>query len=188
MSFDSEKAAAIFTEKRMPRPKNKTELLDQSHSSYRQLVSLIDNYSKEEQQLAFLGNSLNRNIRDVLAHLDHWHRMLLEWYKVGMGGEKPEMPAPGHSWKTVPQLNVEINEKYKDVDIETVRASFFESYQMVHECIVSHTDDELFTKKKYKWTGSTSMGSYFISATYSHYQWAIKFVRKNMKLALAESP
>ena len=42
-------------------------------------------------------------------------------------------------------------------------------------------DEELFTKKKYHWTGSTSLGSYLVSATSSHYDWALKLIRKSIK-------
>ena len=36
------------------------------------------------------------------------------------------------------------------------------------------SNDELFTKGVYKWTGGTSLGSYFVSSTSSHYDWALK--------------
>jgi len=48
--------------------------------------------------------------------------------------------------------------------------------------IEKHNDDELFTKKKYEWTGTTSLGSYFISATSSHYDWGLKTVKPLKKL------
>ena len=37
-------------------------------------------------------------------------------------------------------------------------------------------------KKKYEWTGTTSLGSYFISATSSHYDWGLKTVKPLKKL------
>jgi hypothetical protein len=44
--------------------------------------------------------------------------------------------------------------------------------------IEAHGDEELFTKKRYAWTGSTSLGAYLVSATSSHYDWATKKLRK----------
>jgi len=46
-----------------------------------------------------------------------------------------------------------------------------------------HNDDELFTKKKYNWTGTTSLGSYFISATSSHYDWGFGTIKPLKKMA-----
>jgi hypothetical protein len=53
---------------------------------------------------------------------------------------------------------------------------------MMIELIGKHTDEELFTKKRYGWTGSTSLGAYLVSATSSHYDWALKTLRPLKKL------
>ena len=45
---------------------------------------------------------------------------------------------------------------------------------------------ELFEKRRYRWTGSTSVGSYAVSATTSHYDWAMKHLRKSRKAWAAE--
>ena len=33
----------------------------------------------------------------------------------------------------------------------------------------------------YHWTATTSLGSYLVSATSSHYDWALKLIRKSIK-------
>jgi hypothetical protein len=48
--------------------------------------------------------------------------------------------------------------------------------------IEKHTDDELFTKKKYPWTGTTSLGAFLISATSSHYDWGLKTIKPLRKM------
>jgi len=57
------------------------------------------------------------------------------------------------------------------------------SHQDMLELIQKHSDDDLFTKKKYAWTGTTSLGAYLISATSSHYDWALKTIKPLKKLA-----
>ena len=89
----------------MPRPKTKTDLLQLSQLNYNKLISLISDLSVEKQERDFPEGTLNRNIRDVLMHLHHWHEMMLDWYSVGMAGSKPDMPAKGYTWKTTPALN-----------------------------------------------------------------------------------
>ena len=49
------------------------------------------------------------------------------------------------------------------------------------DLIKRHNDEELFVKKRYAWTGTTTLGSYFISATSSHYDWALKLITKAYK-------
>jgi hypothetical protein len=165
----------------MPRPKTREELLNLSEKNYTKLLDFIDALAAEEQQKEFPKGTLNRNIRDVLMHLHHWHLMMLQWYEIGMKGEKPAMPAEGYTWKTVPDLNRWIWEKYQELSLEDARKRLQTSYAEVRKIIKSHNQEELFEKKRYKWTGSTSLGAYLISATSSHYDWALKLIKKAKK-------
>ncbi|MEM7373160.1 MAG: ClbS/DfsB family four-helix bundle protein [Bacteroidota bacterium] len=165
----------------MPKPSSKHELLARSQQAYQQLMNLIEGYSQEELTKEFPTGSLNRNVRDILAHLHHWHLMMASWYEVGMRGDKPDMPAKGYSWKTLPDLNRHIWQIYQEMELETVLASLQDSYQQVQTIIQQHSEEELFEKKRFAWTGSTSLGAYLISNTSSHYEWAIKRIKKSMK-------
>lgn len=165
----------------MARPTNKTELLDLSKKNFESLMEFIENLSQEEQKKDFPKGTMNRNIQDVLMHLHHWHLMMSEWYGIGMKGNQPEMPAPGYSWKTTPELNKWIWEKYKDTSVKDAKDNFKSSYKQIRKLIEKHSNEELFEKKKYKWTGTTSLGAYFVSATSSHYDWAIKLIKKAKK-------
>ena len=164
----------------MPKPNSKDELILASTTNFSVLLDLVDAYPLDQVNKEFLIPSLNRNIRDVLAHLHHWHLLLLDWYDVGMRGQKPDMPAKGFTWKTTPDLNIKIWEHYQNTDLETVKALLQKSYADTQELITKHSEEELFEKKRYKWTGSTSLGAYLIANTSSHYNWAIKRIKKSM--------
>ncbi|MGD1894450.1 MAG: ClbS/DfsB family four-helix bundle protein [Cyclobacteriaceae bacterium] len=165
----------------MPRPKSKPELLEQSQQNFDKLNHYVDTFSPEEREAEFPEGTLNRNIRDVLAHLHHWHLMLLDWYRVGMRGEKPDIPAKGYTWKTVPELNRQVREKSKDLALDEVQQKLSQSHADTQKTIEQHSNEELFEKKRYKWTGSTSLGTYLISATSSHYDWAYKLIKRCKK-------
>ena len=66
-------------------------------------------------------------------------------------------------------------------DLDAARELLDESYRAVRELIQRHSDAELFEKRRYPWTGSTSLGAYLVSNTSSHYAWAIKLIRKSKK-------
>ena len=165
----------------MGRPTSKDGLLTLSQANYKKLNQLIDSLPAEEQIREFPPGTLNRNIRDVLGHLHHWHLMFLNWYEKGMKGEKPEMPAPGYTWKMTPQLNEWIWGQYRETDLSDVKKQLNQSYSKIQQIIKNHSDEELFEKKRYKWTGSTSLAAYLISATSSHYDWAFKLIKKVKK-------
>ena len=103
---------------------------------------------------------------------------MIEWYTIGMKRDKPEMPAEGYTWKTTPELNRKIWETYRTTDLKKVRKLLDKSFKDVQSIIEKHSNDELFEKKKYKWTGTTSLGAYLVSATSSHYDWALKLMKK----------
>ena len=165
----------------MPRPISKDELLIQSKKNFSNLFDLIKKLPKEKQEMNFLFEDRDKNIRDVLGHLHEWHLMMLEWYKTGMNNEKQYIPAKGFTWKTTPALNILIWKKYQNIDLETVEKKLIESHKHLNALINSHSNEELFTKSYYPWTKTTSLGSYFISSTSSHYDWAVKKIKKHVK-------
>ena len=166
----------------MPRPKNKEELIKISNENYVMMLKLIESFGEDEiinGKIPF--DDRDKNIRDILIHLHHWHLMMLDWYKVGMSGKKPDMPAKGYTWKTIANLNMYIWEKYQSTSYLEACKMLTDSFEKVQKIIKKHTDEELFEKKRYKWTGTTSLGSYLVSATSSHYDWAMKKLKKYKK-------
>ncbi|WP_158858473.1 ClbS/DfsB family four-helix bundle protein [Lunatibacter salilacus] len=166
----------------MPRPQTKSELLHLSKLNFDKLNDFINSMEVEEQHKEFPPGTLNRNIRDVLMHLYEWHKMTLGWYKTGIDGGKPEIPAKGYTWKTMPELNKIIREKYSKTGLEEAKKHFKSSYEEIRKIIENLTDEQLFEKKRYKWTGTTSLGAYLVSATSSHYDWALKLIKRAKKV------
>src|SRR5690606_33859220 len=165
----------------MSRPTTKQELIKLADENFQKLSHLIASYAASEIHKEFPQGYLNRNIKDVLAHLFNWHLLMQKWYVAGMAGEKPDIPEKGFTWKTVPELNRQIQSRYKDEEISDTKHKLEKSHNAILKQIEVHSDKELFEKKFYSWTGSTSLGAYFISATSSHYDWAIKLIKKCMK-------
>jgi len=165
----------------MPRPTSKSELLTRSQANYEKLIDYVEALAPDEQEAAFKPGTLNRNIRDVLMHLHHWHLLFLDWYEIGMAGGKPDMPAKGYTWKTMPALNQWVFEQYQSTSLAFAKTSLEESFHAVQAIIHTRKEEELFTKKKYTWTGSTSLGQYVISNTSSHYDWALKLIKRGRK-------
>lgn len=165
----------------MPKPKNKKELLEKSSSVYYDLITLINSYSDKELEKEFPEDKLNKNVRDVLTHLHHWHVMLLNWYAVGLSGDKPDVPAKGYTWQTLPALNIEIWKKYQNTNTQSAIELLEDSFSKVQKIIAAHSNEELFGKKVFNWTGSSSLAGYIILNTSSHYNWAIKRIKKSLK-------
>ena len=165
----------------MPKPQGKHELLTACESEFAALVELIDGLPAEKQNMDFPAAMMNRNVRDVLAHLHHWHVLLLSWYETAEQGGAPQMPTAEHKWSETPALNREINKRYSKQSLKNVRAALQDSHAQIVELINGHSNKQLFTKKHYAWTGSTSLGAYIISNSSSHYGWARKLIKAATK-------
>lgn len=183
--------------KTMPRPQNKRDLLSAADTYYRLLIELIESMSETEKHNLVFGENFSRpeahwrrdkNLRDVLAHLYHWQHMLRVWCAANYPNtpDKPVafLPTP-YNWRTTPALNEEIRLRYHGSSLADMEIMLAQSHKQVIELIQGFSNEELFTKKYFSWTGTSSLGSYCVSATSSHYDWAIKKLRTYLKIVRA---
>lgn len=165
----------------MPRPTSKPELLDASAASFDKLMALIASLSQEQLEAEFAFEDRDRNVRDVLIHLHEWHRLLIEWAEANLAGDARPFLPDGYTWTDYAPMNVGFRDKHADTSVEDALALVRASRDRVHELIQDRSDPELFEKRHYPWTGTTSLGAYCISATSSHDDWAMKKLRKHAR-------
>lgn len=169
----------------MARPTTKVQLLEAADENFNKLFSLIHSMSKTEQEQTFVFEDRDRNIRDILVHLYEWHNLLLRWIASNRTGEKSNFLPEPYNWKTYPQMNIKFWEKHQNTPYDEAIRLLHNSHAEVMHAIDAFSNDELFMNKYFDWTGSTSVGSYCVSATSSHYDWAMKKIKKHKKI-LAE--
>ena len=163
----------------MTRARNKQQLLEFGKNEFDRLMKLVGTLTPRQRDEEYVFD--NRTTKDIVAHLYAWHLLELTWYKEGMSGKKPAIPAPGYTFKDCPKLNEKLYQEYKDLSWSGLVKKFNSSHNKLMEIIERHTGSELTTKKKYVWTGSTDMACYFASALSSHYVWAIDLIGKHFK-------
>jgi len=166
----------------MSRPTTKSDLVETANKQFEKLWDLVDSMPKEKQNAAFQFEDRDKNLRDVLIHLHEWHKMVENWHRIGvLEGGIPSVPGEGYTWKTLPDLNLEIWKKYQDTNLGSSKLILKESHGMIMNLIEMHTNDELFSRSVYKWTKSSTLGAYFIGCTSSHYDWAMKKIKMHIK-------
>lgn len=166
----------------MARPATKEQLIQAGEENFNKLFILINSMSGKEQEEEFSFEDRDRNIRDVLVHLHEWHKLLLNWVNSNQSGNKINFLPDPYNWKTYPQMNIGFWEKHQQTPLEKATLLLRKSHSDVMSLIESFTNEELFTNKYFPWTGTTSLGSYCVSATSSHYDWAMKKIRKHKKI------
>lgn len=166
----------------MSRPQNKAALLQQSELKFKKLTTLIDQLTPEQQQATFLFEDRDRNVRDVLIHLYEWHQLLIKWINANFYDHRPTpfLPKP-YTWKTYGTMNVTFWQQHQTTPLVEAKGLVTKNHAAVMVEIDQFSNEELFTKQFFDWTGTTSLGSYCVSSTASHYDWAIKKIRKHQR-------
>jgi hypothetical protein len=165
----------------MGRPQTRAELLDAGAASFSELMALIDSLPATRRDAEFAFEDRDRNVRDVLVHLHEWHLLLLAWAETNLAGGSVAFLPNGYTWTSYGGLNVTFRDQHAQTTLGEAIALVTSSRERVRALIESLTDEELFTKKHFPWTGTTSLGAYCISATSSHDEWAKKKIRKHAR-------
>ena len=165
----------------MPRPTTKADLIQAANDQFAKLWTLIGEMSDKEKSADIVPNERDKNVRYVLAHLYEWHCLLLNWIRSNTNGNPvPFLSAP-YNWKTYPQMNVVFWEKHQNTSYTDAETMLKKTHKEVMAIIETFSNDDLFSKGAFDWTGTTTLGSYCVSATSSHYDWAIKDIKKALK-------
>ena len=175
----------------MARATTKDELVLAANEQFDKMWKIIDGMSRDKQNAIFsFGDSIkqkeahwkrDKNLRDVLVHLYEWHQLLLTWVESNQKGQvQPFLPAP-YNWKTYGDMNVEFWEKHQETLLEDAKEMLNGSHVEVMKIIDGFSSEELFTKGSFSWTGTSTLGSYCVSATASHYDWAMKKLKAHDK-------
>ena len=175
----------------MARPQTKENLMIAAKENFEKLNTLISKMSDKELTTPFDFSKdekkkeahwkRDKNLRDVLIHLYEWHQLILNWVESNQKGEeKPFIPQP-YNWRTYGDMNVEFWKKHQNTSLEDATKALQKSHKDVLKLVENFTNEELFSKKVYKWVGGSTLGSYFVSATSSHYDWAMKKLKAHQK-------
>lgn len=179
----------------MGRPMTKADLITAASENYQKLNAFINAMTEKALSTPFSFENddkkkeahwrRDKNLRDILIHLYEWHQLILNWVSANMrGDEKPFLPAP-YTWKSYGDMNVAFWEKHQSASLDDAKKMLEKSHAEVMALAETFGNEELFSKGVYKWAGGSTLGSYFVSATASHYDWAMKKLkahRKNCKL------
>lgn len=175
----------------MGRPTSKEELLKAAEENYKKLLELCDAMTERELQTPFdfekdTGKKeahwkRDKNLRDVLIHLSEWHHLVLHWVRHNQKGENVSFLPKPYNWKNYGEMNVQLWKKHQNTSLEQAKKMLSESHEEVMRMIEMFSDDELFVKGVFSWVGTSTLGSYFVSNTSSHYNWAIKKLKAHKK-------
>lgn len=175
----------------MARPQTKQDLILAANNNFNKLWNLIDSMDDKKQNATFkfdanaMGKEAHwkrdKNMRDVLVHLYEWHQLLLSWVNNNQNGQAQSFLPEPYNWRTYGDMNIEFWEKHQNTPYKESIEMVKESHTSVIKLIEGFSNEELFSKDVFTWVGGSTLGQYCVSATASHYDWAIKKTKAHLK-------
>ena len=119
------------------------------------------------------------SVKDILAHLMGWQRMILSFHEAEQRGETPEVPGHGLTWRDTPKLNDLIYREHKDRPLETILNDFEAGHQSMLDLVESVPENLFVSVGRFKWMGpSWCLSDYVRAETASHYRWASNHIKR----------
>lgn len=175
---------------KIARPTTKNDLIEVATNQYDKLWKLINSISEEDQNKEFTFDKdsagkeahwkRDNNMRDVLIHLYEWHQLLFNWVDNNTKGIEKQFLLEPYNWKTYGDMNMEFFKKHQKTSYDESKELFISSHKKVIDLANKFTNDELFSRNVFPWVGTSPLGSYFVSVTSSHYDWAMKKLKKHI--------
>lgn len=173
----------------MPQPQDKTSLLDSAQALFAELQTLWQNTALSILETDFLPRTTKAkcttfeqgdNMRDVLMHIYEWQRLQIAFVdNIRKGEPKDFIPDPYRkNYKEMDEVNRLNDQKYSAAE---AMGMLRQSHEEIVALAESFTEDELFGKKVFKVTYTTTMAAYFMSVTTSPYSQAIKRLKSHIR-------
>jgi uncharacterized protein (TIGR03083 family) len=146
---------------------NKAELLGQIRREHERLEGLVGQLG--EDQLTAPGVVGDWSVKDILAHITAWDRLLPGWLGAARIGAHPKLPSEGYTWADEDKLNESIYQQHKDEPPDKVLADFRESYALVQHEVEALSDEQLTDPQRYAWMRGKPLSSLVATDTSEHY-------------------
>lgn len=143
------------------------------------LLSIIP----EDDKLVEVTDGMS--VKDFLAHRTEWGRMMIGWYEEARAGGKPAVPTERYKWNQLKELNADIHRRFADTPLDEIESEFARVHDELHRMIENMSEEELFTKQFYGFTGTSDLVTYVNSATASHHRSARRHIAKWWKTRAA---
>ncbi|KAB1439731.1 ClbS/DfsB family four-helix bundle protein [Candidatus Galacturonibacter soehngenii] len=173
----------------MGRPTSKPDLITAAEANYEEMKAIIASLTEKELLTPFEFDAnkkeahwqRDKNLRDVLVHLYEWHQLLLDWISSNMKGENKAFLPETYNWKNYGKMNEFFWKKHQNTTLEDAKEMLDKSHREVMKLAETFTNEELFSKGVYQWADNNTLGTFFVSNTASHYNWAIKKLKAHKR-------
>ncbi len=153
---------------------NKAEMLDHIRREHARMEDLLASLDRARLVAPILDRGWT--IKDYLAHLAAWEKLMLGWVESSVQGQEPirftsgfiETPETGE--ETMQRLNDYLYEQNKSRSLDEVLQDFRDTHKQVVEQLSAVSEADLFDPNRFPWLHGAPLIGNVAGNTYEHYQ------------------
>ena len=149
----------------MDNPPNKTALLQLVNQERQALEAILNRASQAQMTQSGVENGWS--IKDILAHITAWEKLMCRWLEEAMHGLTPDRPQTDDD---IDRINARLYQANRNKPLAEVLAGFHASYRRALEVIHSVPEEALFDPHRYAWRGGSPLWHMVGGNTFWHYR------------------
>jgi len=156
----------LATKVQIARSTSKAQLLSEIRERHKRLEEKIASVPRDAFLIPKTVGAWS--VKDTIAHVTAWEKILLYRYHTGLAGKPVFMP----DWSirgTLGAINRHIFEDNLSRSLDDVLADFAATYQKILVTVESISEADIFAPGKYAWTGEKKLLDYVWGNTAGHY-------------------
>ncbi len=166
----------------------KANLLIVLKASYLKLEALLAALSEVQMSQAGVYDKLS--IKDVLAHLAAWERLVVDWIETSQRGELTVRYSPGFELvdradaeQVMDRLNEHVYLENKDRPFNRVRADLLAGHQRLVMTVEGMSEQDLTEPGRFQWWPGRPVWEPIAANSYEHYREHIELIESWLEAA-----
>lgn len=108
-------------------------------------------------------------VKDILAHITAWERLMIQWLEESLRGETPQRPAPGEDWDDLDDFNERLYLDHKAKPLGEVLKDFTEVHAKAVEIVTEMKESDLTDPDRFEWRQGDPIWHLVAGNTWLHY-------------------
>jgi hypothetical protein len=141
------------------------ELMQSEREAFERLLGELS-----DQQMTRSGVENSWSVKDILAHITEWERLMVQWIQESVRGEVPQRPAPGTPWDDLDGLNQQIYVSNQDRTLDEILTDFHGIFQLSLQTVQALTEEDLVDPQRFTWRAGVPLWHLVADNTWEHYR------------------
>jgi hypothetical protein len=146
---------------------NKQQMLDLIKDEWTALEEVLRPLDREKLELP--GVESEWSVKDILAHITAWEKLMIQWLEESLRGETPQRPAPGESWDDLDEFNEQLYRDNKGKSLDEVLTEYTEIHARAVEIVTGMQEDDLIDPNRFAWRRGDPIWHLVAGNTWLHY-------------------